>query len=66
MLFVFVVDFHKSFTVYLSYQWMRNFWKSDPCYAENGVDGSECSFRVYLSEVSLMLIHFIQQMIAKV
>ncbi|XP_071497328.1 alpha-1,6-mannosylglycoprotein 6-beta-N-acetylglucosaminyltransferase A-like isoform X3 [Diadema antillarum] len=32
-------------------KWMRDMWKSDPCYAHYGVDGSECSFRVYLSEV---------------
>ncbi|KAI0216419.1 Alpha-1,6-mannosylglycoprotein 6-beta-N-acetylglucosaminyltransferase A [Lamellibrachia satsuma] len=31
--------------------WMRAHWKSDPCYAKLGVDGSECSFQVYLSEV---------------
>ena len=26
-------------------------WKSDPCYASYGVDGSDCSFVMYLSEV---------------
>ena len=26
-------------------------WQSDPCYASYGVDGSECSFLMYLSEV---------------
>ncbi|XP_030830575.1 alpha-1,6-mannosylglycoprotein 6-beta-N-acetylglucosaminyltransferase A isoform X2 [Strongylocentrotus purpuratus] len=31
--------------------WMRQMWKSDSCYAQYGVDGTECSFRVYLSEV---------------
>ncbi|KAM6957026.1 alpha-1,6-mannosylglycoprotein 6-beta-N-acetylglucosaminyltransferase B [Aplochiton taeniatus] len=31
--------------------WMRARWTSDPCYAFYGVDGSECSFLVYLSEV---------------
>ncbi|KAJ3601138.1 hypothetical protein NHX12_032111, partial [Muraenolepis orangiensis] len=30
---------------------MRARWTSDPCYAFYGVDGSECSFLVYLSEV---------------
>ena len=33
-------------------QWMRAHWKSDACYAKLGVDGSDCSFQVYLSEVS--------------
>jgi alpha-1,3(6)-mannosylglycoprotein beta-1,6-N-acetyl-glucosaminyltransferase len=32
-------------------KWLKSFWKSDPCYAENGVDGSDCSFQVYLSEI---------------
>lgn len=32
-------------------QWMRARWTSDPCYAFYGVDGSDCSFLVYLSEV---------------
>ena len=31
--------------------WMRQMWKSDPCYSSYGVDGSECSFVMYLSEV---------------
>lgn len=31
--------------------WMRVRWTSDPCYAFYGVDGSDCSFLVYLSEV---------------
>lgn len=30
---------------------MEAFWKSDPCYANYGVDGSRCSFIIYLSEV---------------
>lgn len=34
-----------------SLQWMRARWTSDPCYAFYGVDGSDCSFLVYLSEV---------------
>ncbi|XP_076443774.1 alpha-1,6-mannosylglycoprotein 6-beta-N-acetylglucosaminyltransferase A-like [Babylonia areolata] len=32
-------------------EWMRNMWKSDPCYEAHGVDGSDCSFIMYLSEV---------------
>ncbi|TRY65424.1 hypothetical protein DNTS_015568, partial [Danionella cerebrum] len=36
---------------YLSWSWMRARWTSDPCYAFYGVDGSDCSFLVYLSEV---------------
>lgn len=32
-------------------QWMRARWTSDPCYAFYGVDGSDCSFLIYLSEV---------------
>uniref|UniRef100_A0A671YU04 alpha-1,6-mannosyl-glycoprotein 6-beta-N-acetylglucosaminyltransferase n=1 Tax=Sparus aurata TaxID=8175 RepID=A0A671YU04_SPAAU len=35
----------------LPFQWMRARWTSDPCYAFYGVDGSDCSFLVYLSEV---------------
>ncbi|KAM6905445.1 alpha-1,6-mannosylglycoprotein 6-beta-N-acetylglucosaminyltransferase B isoform 2-T2 [Xenentodon cancila] len=31
--------------------WMRVRWTSDPCYAFYGVDGSDCSFLIYLSEV---------------
>ena len=32
---------------------MRQFWKSDPCYEkDHGVNGTICSFIVYLSEVS--------------
>ncbi|KAL6455667.1 hypothetical protein MHYP_G00355180 [Metynnis hypsauchen] len=31
--------------------WMRSRWTSDPCYAFYGVDGSDCSFLIYLSEV---------------
>lgn len=36
----------------LSFQWMKDMWRSDPCYADYGVDGSTCSFFIYLSEVS--------------
>ncbi|XP_040186052.1 alpha-1,6-mannosylglycoprotein 6-beta-N-acetylglucosaminyltransferase B isoform X2 [Rana temporaria] len=32
-------------------EWMRSRWTSDPCYAFYGVDGTECSFLMYLSEV---------------
>lgn len=35
----------------LSFQWMKDMWRSDPCYADYGVDGSTCSFFIYLSEV---------------
>ena len=31
---------------------MRNSWKKDECYARYGVNGSICSFIMYLSEVS--------------
>ncbi|XP_072339424.1 alpha-1,6-mannosylglycoprotein 6-beta-N-acetylglucosaminyltransferase B-like isoform X3 [Scyliorhinus torazame] len=31
-------------------EWMRARWTSDPCYAYYGVDGTDCSFLVYLSE----------------
>ncbi|XP_046542925.1 alpha-1,6-mannosylglycoprotein 6-beta-N-acetylglucosaminyltransferase A-like isoform X1 [Haliotis rubra] len=31
--------------------WMSKMWKSDPCYATYGVDGSDCSYVMYLSEV---------------
>lgn len=34
-----------------AFQWMRARWTSDPCYAFYGVDGSDCSFLIYLSEV---------------
>jgi hypothetical protein len=37
----------------LSFQWMKDMWRSDPCYADYGVDGTSCSFFIYLSEVSL-------------
>lgn len=32
-------------------EWMKQMWKSDPCYASYGVDGSVCSFIMYLSEI---------------
>ncbi|TPP62905.1 Alpha-1 3(6)-mannosylglycoprotein beta-1 6-N-acetyl-glucosaminyltransferase [Fasciola gigantica] len=31
--------------------WLRTRWRSDPCYAELGVDGTDCSLVRYLSEV---------------
>ncbi|KAK7939687.1 hypothetical protein WMY93_003013 [Mugilogobius chulae] len=37
--------------------WMRARWTSDPCYAFYGVDGSDCSFLVYLSEVEWFCPH---------
>ncbi|XP_013880322.1 alpha-1,6-mannosylglycoprotein 6-beta-N-acetylglucosaminyltransferase A [Austrofundulus limnaeus] len=32
-------------------KWMKDMWKSDPCYSSYGVNGSLCSFIIYLSEV---------------
>ncbi|KAM8934674.1 alpha-1,6-mannosylglycoprotein 6-beta-N-acetylglucosaminyltransferase A [Pelodytes ibericus] len=32
-------------------KWMKDMWKSDSCYSNYGVDGSTCSFFIYLSEV---------------
>ncbi|KAL8623884.1 hypothetical protein ACOMHN_050599 [Nucella lapillus] len=32
-------------------EWMVEGWKADPCYSAYGVDGSNCSFLFYLSEV---------------
>ncbi|XP_078701029.1 alpha-1,6-mannosylglycoprotein 6-beta-N-acetylglucosaminyltransferase A-like isoform X2 [Branchiostoma floridae x Branchiostoma belcheri] len=32
-------------------EWMKGFWTTDPCYADYGVDGTVCSYLVYLSEV---------------
>ncbi|XP_012941114.1 alpha-1,6-mannosylglycoprotein 6-beta-N-acetylglucosaminyltransferase A [Aplysia californica] len=32
-------------------EWMRQMWKSDACYRSYGVDGSDCSIIMYLSEV---------------
>ncbi|XP_023677419.1 alpha-1,6-mannosylglycoprotein 6-beta-N-acetylglucosaminyltransferase A [Paramormyrops kingsleyae] len=32
-------------------KWMKDMWRSDPCYGRYGVDGSTCSFFIYLSEV---------------
>lgn len=32
-------------------KWMKDMWRSDPCYADYGVDGTSCSFFIYLSEV---------------
>ncbi|CAH1789934.1 unnamed protein product [Owenia fusiformis] len=31
--------------------WMRDHWKTDPCYSTYGVDGTECSFIYYLGEI---------------
>lgn len=31
---------------------MKEMWRSDSCYSNYGVDGSTCSFFIYLSEVS--------------
>ncbi|XP_077583132.1 alpha-1,6-mannosylglycoprotein 6-beta-N-acetylglucosaminyltransferase A isoform X2 [Stigmatopora nigra] len=32
-------------------KWMKEMWRSDTCYTNYGVDGSTCSFFIYLSEV---------------
>uniref|UniRef100_A0A2C9K266 alpha-1,6-mannosyl-glycoprotein 6-beta-N-acetylglucosaminyltransferase n=2 Tax=Biomphalaria glabrata TaxID=6526 RepID=A0A2C9K266_BIOGL len=32
-------------------EWMQKMWQSDPCYKGYGVDGSNCSIIMYLSEV---------------
>ncbi|KAG7467320.1 hypothetical protein MATL_G00152110 [Megalops atlanticus] len=32
-------------------RWMKDMWRSDSCYSSYGVDGSTCSFFIYLSEV---------------
>uniref|UniRef100_A0A8P4K4H1 alpha-1,6-mannosyl-glycoprotein 6-beta-N-acetylglucosaminyltransferase n=1 Tax=Dicentrarchus labrax TaxID=13489 RepID=A0A8P4K4H1_DICLA len=32
-------------------KWMKEMWRSDSCYGNYGVDGSTCSFFIYLSEV---------------
>uniref|UniRef100_A0A667ZAZ1 alpha-1,6-mannosyl-glycoprotein 6-beta-N-acetylglucosaminyltransferase n=1 Tax=Myripristis murdjan TaxID=586833 RepID=A0A667ZAZ1_9TELE len=32
-------------------RWMKEMWKSDPCYSSYGVNGSLCSMFIYLSEV---------------
>ncbi|KAM4608651.1 alpha-1,6-mannosylglycoprotein 6-beta-N-acetylglucosaminyltransferase A-like [Polymixia lowei] len=32
-------------------KWMKTMWRSDPCYSSSGVNGSLCSFLIYLSEV---------------
>ncbi|XP_028249403.1 alpha-1,6-mannosylglycoprotein 6-beta-N-acetylglucosaminyltransferase A-like [Parambassis ranga] len=32
-------------------KWMKEMWKSDPCYSSYGVNGSLCSMIIYLSEI---------------
>uniref|UniRef100_A0A4W4HT68 alpha-1,6-mannosyl-glycoprotein 6-beta-N-acetylglucosaminyltransferase n=1 Tax=Electrophorus electricus TaxID=8005 RepID=A0A4W4HT68_ELEEL len=32
-------------------KWMKDMWRSDTCYGNYGVDGTSCSFFIYLSEV---------------
>ncbi|XP_047456144.1 alpha-1,6-mannosylglycoprotein 6-beta-N-acetylglucosaminyltransferase A-like isoform X1 [Mugil cephalus] len=32
-------------------KWMKEMWRSDPCYGSHGVNGSLCSFLIYLSEI---------------
>ena len=64
IVFIWRSDRLKAVTLYLGtvdpfkrcsfcYKWMKAHWKSDPCYKEYGVDGSDCSFRMYLSEVKM-------------
>uniref|UniRef100_A0A8B9BEU1 alpha-1,6-mannosyl-glycoprotein 6-beta-N-acetylglucosaminyltransferase n=1 Tax=Anser brachyrhynchus TaxID=132585 RepID=A0A8B9BEU1_9AVES len=36
-------------------KWMKDMWRSDPCYASYGVDGSTCSFFIYLSEAEIRI-----------
>lgn len=43
--------------IFVLFQWMKDMWRSDPCYASYGVDGSTCSFFIYLSEVSNSFVH---------
>lgn len=31
--------------------WIKNGWKTHQCYADNHIDGSNCSFRYYLSQI---------------
>lgn len=35
-------------------QWMSEHWKSDAKYSAHGVNGSLCSFLVYLSTVNVL------------
>uniref|UniRef100_A0A3Q2EHZ5 alpha-1,6-mannosyl-glycoprotein 6-beta-N-acetylglucosaminyltransferase n=2 Tax=Cyprinodon variegatus TaxID=28743 RepID=A0A3Q2EHZ5_CYPVA len=32
-------------------KWMKDMWQTDPCYSSYGVNGSLCSFLIYLSEI---------------
>ncbi|XP_070694569.1 alpha-1,6-mannosylglycoprotein 6-beta-N-acetylglucosaminyltransferase A-like [Pempheris klunzingeri] len=32
-------------------KWMTDMWRTDPCYSSYGVNGSQCSFHIYLSEI---------------
>ncbi|XP_056245621.1 alpha-1,6-mannosylglycoprotein 6-beta-N-acetylglucosaminyltransferase A-like [Seriola aureovittata] len=32
-------------------KWMKEMWKTDPCYSRYGVNGSLCSILIYLSEI---------------
>ncbi|XP_067117067.1 alpha-1,6-mannosylglycoprotein 6-beta-N-acetylglucosaminyltransferase A [Osmerus mordax] len=34
-------------------KWMKDMWRSDSCYNNYGVDGSTCSFFIYLSETDI-------------
>ena len=39
-------------------QWMMDHWETDKCYAEHGVDGTQCSMQIYLSEVCYIIPYF--------
>ncbi|KAJ8019701.1 Alpha-1,6-mannosylglycoprotein 6-beta-N-acetylglucosaminyltransferase A [Holothuria leucospilota] len=39
-------------------EWMKMFWQTDKCYSLYGVDGSDCSIFLYLSEVEKWCPHF--------
>lgn len=47
MCLVFVVALCDLFAL----QWMQESWRTDPCYSSYGVNGSQCSILIYLSEV---------------
>ncbi|XP_029315211.1 alpha-1,6-mannosylglycoprotein 6-beta-N-acetylglucosaminyltransferase A-like [Cottoperca gobio] len=32
-------------------KWLKEMWRTDPCYVSYGVNGSLCSFLIYLSEI---------------
>lgn len=38
---------------------MKDMWHTDSCYGNYGVDGSTCSFFIYLSEVSRVCVFIV-------